>query len=643
MEEVTAIGGCEFVNRPLSRRQARETPVELINDARLNELAREPVRELFPAARQAAVRRPFVALLAFLPGLVMFWNPSVDEPTAEHGLRALDVVAEESVWDWIATASQRSSANQTPVKPLATLLTALGLKLELFAPASRLFFASYVSSVFLLFCVGGLAKKLGGNRFAILVVLLASGHREFLALNNGLPPVALPLAFAMLSFRGMLAHQSAVGSRLTWALAGSGVSLAACSLSGGELAIGAWFVLLVQSVLNCNSIASEGERTPFPRWIGQCLIQAVMNLLGLLIVTAVGFVVFLGWQLAFSDGFDIRATAWRWSSIPGLWPTNSRGALAAQSFLTASGALLGFVLLGAMKLARGGPLGQDDAAARGRCFLVGWLGVAGVIWWMTWSTHGGEFTNAVVWPGFFLLSLLFLAAWGLEALLIREYGLGSVLIVVFVTVAVLWLPFWPSQFPRTVSGQTLTKGFLLTAGVVLVGVWLHRRIAEIDHRRRVVLISCVALMIVLDISNALRSRPPLSDDERELAAFRRQLMQETPPSACWLVSDGPSPARLQFFWRSLWPGVKVQEARGDELIAANPWANATRESGQSAMPTKSKGSFAIVVTWGSPRLPGKEWRRRGQMLTQSAAPHFLQGRPLKAYRWSLRPSPPLAQ
>lgn len=643
MEKNTAIDGCEFVNRPMSRRQVRGMPVELINDARLEELAKEPVRELFPAARQSAVRRPFVVLLAFLPGLVMFWNPSVDEATAEHGLRALDVVAEESVWDWIATASQRSSANQTPVKPLATLLTALGLKLEIFAPASRLLFASYVSSVFLLICVGSLAKKLGGDRFAILVVLLISGHREFLALSNGLPPVVLPLAFALLSFRGMLAHQSAVGARISWALTGSGVSLAACSLSGGELAIGACFVLLVQSVLNGNSIGNEGGRTPFPHRMRQCLNQVAMNLLGLLFVTVVWLVVFLGWQLAFSDGFDIRATAGCWSSIPGLWPTNSRGALAAQSLLTGSGALLGFVLLGAMKLARGGQSGQDNSAARGRWFLVGWLGVAGAIWWMTWSTHGGEFTNGVVWSGFFLLSLLFLAAWGLEAVLIREFGLGSVLTVVFVTIAVLWLPFWPSQLPSTVSAQTLTKGFLLTTGVVLVGAWLLRRIVETDQRRRAVLISCVALMIVLDISNALRSRPPLSDDERELAAFRRQLMQETPPSACWLVSDGPSPARLRFFWRSLWPGVKVQEARGDELVAANPWAKATTESGQSTMPTKSKGSFAIVVTWGSPRLPGSEWRRRGQMLTQSAAPHFLQGRPLKAYRWSLRPSPPPAQ
>ena len=623
---------------PLAKLSHGGTAVELVNDARLKELAREPVRELFLVARRDAVMQPLVVLLAFLPGLLVFWNPSLDEATSQQGLRALDVGASQTAWDWMATASQEPSTSHSPAKPLATLLTALGLKLELLAPESRLLLASYVSSVFLLLCLGGLAKKVGGSRFAMLVVLLACGHREFLALSGGLPPVALSLAFAVLSFRGMLAHQSADDPWVSWPLVGSLFALAACWLSGGELAIGVWGVLCVQSLVGCREIASVGARTQWRRWISRSLAQVAMNLLGLLFVTTVWLVVVSAWQFAFSGGLDFRGVAWSSSAIPGMWPTESRGTLAAQFLFNVSGMWLGLILLGAMKLARGGSQKPDEADARGRWFLVGWLGIAGAAWWTTWSAHGGVFMNSVGWPSFLLLSLLFLAAWGLEGVFLREFGLASVLTAVFVTIGVLSMPFWLSRMPSSASSQSLTFGCLLAAGAVLAGAWLIRRVAETEPRRRAALVACVTLVIVMDIVYGLRSRPHLADDERELRAFRRQLVQDAPPSVCWLVTEDQSPARLRFFLRSLWPGVEVREARSEELVSADPWNNAVAEPRPSAMPTELKGSFAIVVTWGSPRLPTEEWRRRGQMLTQSAAPHFFQGRPLKAYRWTLRSS-----
>lgn len=612
--------------------------MELVNDARLTELAREPVRELFLAARRNAVIQPLVVLLAFLPGLLVFWNPSLDETTSQQGLRALDVGASQTTWDWIAIASQEPSTSHSPAKPLATLLTALGLKLELLAPESRLLLASYVSSVFLLLCLGGLAKKVGGSRFAMLVVLLACGHREFLALSGGLPPIALSLGFAVLSFRGLLAHQSADGAWVSWSLFGSSLALAACWLSGGELAIGAWGVLCVQSVLGCHEIASVGARTQWRRWLWRSLAQVGMSLLGLLFVAVVWLVVVGGWQFAFSKGLDFHEFAWRSLVIPGMWPTQLRGTLAAQFLLNVSGMWFGFVLLGVLRLLRVARQDSEEADSRGRWFLMGWLGIAGAAWWTTWPAHGGVFMNSVGWPSFLLLSLLFLAAWGLEGVLLREFGLASVLAAVVVTLGVLLVPFWLSRMPSSPSGQLLTIGGLLTSVVVLAGAWLTRRVAETELRRRVALVACVTLVIVMDIVYGLRSRPPLADDERELRAFRRQLVQDAPPSVCWLVTEDSSPARLQFFLRSLWPGTEVREARSDEIVSANPWARVSAEPRASAVPTESKGSVAIVVTWGSPRLPAEEWRRRGQMLTQSAAPHFLQGRPLKAYRWTLRSS-----
>lgn len=601
-------------------------------------MACEPVRELFPAARRDAVRQPLVVLLAFLPGLLVFWNPSLDELTCEEGLRALDVGARSTAQDWIGAASGDPSQQLAPAKPLATLLTALGLKLDLFAPESRLLFASYVSSVFLLVSLGDMAKRVGGSRFALLVVLLACGHREYFALSGGLPSLALPLAFAVLSFHGLLAHQLKSDSWISWSLVGSGLALAACWLSGGELAMGTWSVLCVQSVFWCREAEFAGARTLWRRRIWWRLGRLAMNLSSLLVISGVGLVVVGGWQLAFSEELDFLTVVGRWSAIPGMWTTDSRGALAAQFLLRVSGAWLGFVMLGAMQLARGGQAGHEQAG--GRRFLCVWLGVASLWCWLTWSQHGGEFLNTVSWPAFFLLSLLFLAAWGLEAVLLREFGLASVTTAVLVTIGVQTVPFWPSRIPSSVSGQKLALGVLLTSGIVLFGAWLIRRLVASEHRRSLTVVACVALMIALDVVVGMRSRPPLADDERELLAIRRQLAQGTPPRVCWLVTDGPSPARLRFFLRSLWPGVEVREARGEEMASANPWPDAEIPPGQREIPIESNRSFAIVVTWGSPRLPTETWRRRGQMLTPSAAPHFLQGRPLRAYRWALRSSPP---
>jgi hypothetical protein len=616
-------------------------PVELVDDVRLKELAREPARELFPAARRDGVMRPVVILLAFLPGLLVFWNPSLDEFTSQEGLRALDVSSGQTAWDWIATATQEPLSNRSSSKPLATLLMALALKLELLAPENRLLLSSYLSSVFLLLSLSALAKEVGGTRFSILVVLLACGHREFLALSNELPPASLPLAFAVWSFRGILKHQSEESSLLSWPLIVSSLALAACWLSGSEVAIGAWGVLCVQSLVGGCDIVSVSTQTDWRRWLWRTLTPIVRNIVSLLLVNTVALVIVSGWQFAFSDRLDVIELAKRSLAVSEVWPTESRGTLAAQFVLTISGMWLGLVLLGAIRLVIGLQQGVNEADDRGRWFLLSWLGVSGAAWWSTWGIHGGDVVNSGNWQNFVLLSLLFLSAWGMEGVLLRRFGLASVLTALVVMIRGVAIPFWLSRMTTLGGGQSLTIGWLPVAGVILAGVWLVRRFAITEPRYRAALVACVTLMIVSDIIYGLRSRPLLSDDERELRAFRRQLVQGSPPNMCWLVSDERPPARLRFFLRSLWPNGDFAEARGEELVSAQPRKEpeSSRVPGTDAVQNESRGLSTMIVTWGSPRLPTEGWRRSGQMLTQSATPHFLQGRPLKAYRWTLRSSP----
>jgi hypothetical protein len=612
--------------------------LELIDDARLIELSREPVRELFPATRRDAVRKPLIMLLAFLPGLLVFWQPSLDEASSEQGLRALEVGAGPTMWDWLATASRDASSSSVSARPLAELLTALGLKVTVFPPECRLLLASYGAAVFLLLSLASLAKALAGGRFALLVVLLCCGHREFLALSGGLPPIALPLAFTVLSIREMWNHRYGSGSWFSWSLVGCGLSLAACWLSGGELASAAVAVLAVQCLLSGWDCHLTGSRTSFRRRLSQGLVQWSKNLFGLVFATALCVSMVAGWRGAFCGEFGFPELLGDWTGVNGLSSPNVQFGLAAQSLLQLSGPTFGFVMLGALRLARGDISSEQVAGASGRWWLLGWLGTALGYWWVTWPSHGGEFIPVASSPAMLLLPLLVLAAWGLEGILLREFGLGSVLTSVVVTVAVAAAPQWRSSLSSIVGVPAPAFGALLVA-VTLGVVWCLRRVFESEFRRRVALMVCIVALILFDIVCGVRSRPALSDDERELLAFRRQLADASVPQSCWLLTEGAAPAHLRFLVRGLWPDVPVHETTAEELVTVEPWQTTTADDDSTDRPRERGSAFAVVVTWGNSRLPSEEFRRRGQMLTQATSPHFLRGRPLKAFHWALRPTP----
>lgn len=614
--------------------------MEVVNDARLMELVREPVRELLPAARRASVVQPLVILLAFLPGLLGFWNRSLDEATCRQGLFAYDVAAGEHPLDWFVTASRETAKNSAPAFPLATLLTAVGLQVDLLSPESRLLLVSYLSSTLLLLCLGGLAKKIGGSRFALLTVCLACGHREFLALSESLPPVALPLAFAVVSFRAVLAHQTAKESLLSWPLAASGVALAACWLSGGELALAGLGVLFVASFLSIFFLKkAPSTQTTLKRVLRQRLTNLVLAVVSLLLVATIAVAIVAGWQATFSERIhwpnDAGSSFW----FRRLWPVESRAAEAAQALVQMLGAWLGFVVLGIVQVTRSRMSHRGDMEDEGASLLVGWFAVAGLSWWVTWPVHHGNWVNSFTWSGFLLLPLLLFAACGLDAVLRREFSLGTVVTVTLATLGVVFAPQWTARLSNSFTESWFVMSLLIGAIVVAAGVLVIRRLANSEPHSRRMLLSCAALLILIDATHGIFSRPHLADDERELLAFRRQLVLETPPDECWLTTEETSPARLRFFLRSLWRDVALREARDLEAILSElPRTSAVKSvepgmantKGASVKTTKPR---AIVVTWGNSKFRAEEPKRRGKTLTQVTAPHYFQGRLLKGYRW----------
>ena len=605
--------------------------MELVSDARLMELVCEPAKELLPAARRDSVVRPLVVLLAFLPGLVGFWDRSLDEMTCRQGLLALDLTMAERPVDWFVAASSSSQA-----APLATLLTALGLQVELLSPESRLRLVSYLSSAWLLLCLGSLAKKLGGSRFALLVVCLACGHREFLSLSDSLPPAALPLAFAMLSFRAMLSYRTADGAWMSWPLVASGLALAACWLSGGELAVASWGVLLAANLTAALRRNESGAQRSWGRRLRQRLSSVAVAMLSLLVVTSIAVAIVIGWQSAFSDRVRLPTLAGNTAWLQSLWSAESFAGDAVSAALRMVGAWLGFVLLGIIQMVRRRTPQRDRQCLEFAPFLVAWSAVAGLSWWVTRLAHHGAWSDSVAWSGFLLLPMLFLAAFGLEAILRREFPLGLVLMATFVTLGVDLAPSWMPRMAGSVTGSWWAGSLLM--GVIVAGVgWLAvRRAEKSDARRCFVLLSCVAVLILSDVTQGFLSRTRLPDDERELQALRRQLLNENPPDECWLITEEATPLRLRFFLRSLWRGVELRQSSNWESFLAESSRASTVKTDRTQDSAESRKSSKLVVTWGNAKRPAEDLRRRGQSFAQSTVPHYFQGRLLKSYRWQNR-------
>ena len=540
--------------------------MEVVDDARLMELVREPARDLLPAAHRASVVRPLIVLLSFLPGLLGFWNRPPDEATCRQGLLGLDVAAGKNPMNWIVTASRGPVDHAVPAFPLATLSTAAALRIELISPESRLLLVSYLSSAFLLLSLGGLAKSVGGQRFALLVVCLACGNREFLRLSESLPPVALPLAFAALSFRALLVHQTTPGALVSWSSVASGLALAACWLAGGELALASWFILLMASLLFVVSPTQRQTRRTLVLRIRQRLSDLMSAMMNLFVLTSIAITVVAGWQTAVLEEISLPSLTEGWAWLRRDWFVESRSTQVVLELFQAVGCWLGFSVLGVLQLIRERATHRVCANTKGAWFLIGWCCVAWMCFWMKWPDTQDDLTNSMTGTALPLLPLLFLAAWGLDAVLRREFGLGAVLTATVVTLGVVSAPRWIVRLPGSVTGEWFATLVLTGAIVFWFGRLLVRAVLGSEHLSRKVISSCVILLVLADVTNGFTSRRRIADDERELLAFRRQLIMAKPPDVCWLMTDQAVPARLQFFLRNLRCRTFVLGARDPETL-----------------------------------------------------------------------------
>ncbi len=629
--------------------------MEIVDDDRLLELAREPVRELTRVGIRASALKPLVVLFAFLPGLLVFRSPVVDDRAATWGLKAVEIGLHDSVLEWIKSAGRISPGKAAPDSAPARLLSVLSLRFDVVSPESRLLFVSYVSVVFLIFAIYGLAAQMDGTRVALLAALLMCCHGEFLALNRGLPPVALALAFAVLAFQGVLAHQRSGQSWLSGSVICSGTALSLCWMSDASIATEAICVIGLLVLLVACDPAGDFDGVPFRFGTRMVLSRGLHGLWTLVLVGGIPSLVVLLWRMLLSSVNDVPTlnslvTLSVDRDVLQALSVDSRWSSAAQAVAMLPRYLLGFVILGVVQTCRGS--NESDAAPRrrGSQFLLIWTVCGLSAWVREWSTHHGDFSTSVPWPSLLLLPLLLLAARGLDAVLQRQFGFGMVAAATLITFVANLAPSASMRVPNPLTWKMVTGG-VIAAGVLIVSAIKLVKLASSERQLRLVLRVCAISLIATNVVSGVRSMHQPVDDECELQAFRRQLSAEPIPAACWLISESPSPARLQFFLKSLWRTAPLYRAEGWEEIfvdsPADPTAakptepNSVAASNQATSPPESSAmSFndsRIVVTLGSQKWPAADLRRRNDSLTQVTAPHYFQHRLLKAYRWSSRP------
>jgi hypothetical protein len=617
--------------------------LSVLNDSQLGELAREPAAELFQRANHASVVAPLIVLLAFLPGLLIFWNPSFNETTCLRGLRALDVNSGDSLVDWMVAASRATPEDSAQARPLASLLTATAMRIGLLVPEKRLLLAGYVSAVGLLFALAGLGRQLVGSRFAFLTVLLVATHHDFLTLCGNLPPACLPLTFALLSIRSLLAGQDSNSAAVSWHQVGSGLALAACWLSGAEVAMATFVALCLMTLLHPQPAVVHST---FRMKLKQFVLQLTLDTVKLLVVTMIAAAIIIAWQLAVMGKqpsvreFVANLLLW---SIPKTRSTPASNWEPIRSLLDTLGAALGFFVLGLVSVLRDWR-SRGDAQRRmtSRVLVIGMI-VAGAGWWLNWESHRGQFTNVLAWPGLLLVAVLVMSARGCEGILRREFttATSTVLIVIAVGFSLVRVI---NQFPSSLASDPafVVEPLIVLTIAALVG-WSCTRRWMTESRQQRLLLCGIVCALAVEVRDSVRTVQFTTNDERELMAFRRQLLEPSPPSHCWLLTDEPSPARLRFFVQSLWQDSEVRLARSWEELLVDPSVSRTTNTAQPpSIPVESLPRM-VVITWGSHKIPSQELRRHGQILIQTTAPHYYRQRPLNGYRFTRRDSAAFAK
>jgi hypothetical protein len=561
-----------------------------VSDLQLQALAAEPRSDLFYILKLGPLFSPWLAVLAFLPGIAGVLNWTIADQSAAWGLRAMV---------WQSGAEEPVLTNLAPLQgapPLSTWLTMGGMSLVGLRPPVSLMLVSYLAVAVTVLFAAKLGRRFGSARLGFLTALLCAVHPLLLNGAHTCGPEALGLCFLTISFERFLAHLDGSPSIWSGRLLVSALAWGAAWLSIGWQAFALGFAFIMVSFIIPFRFPAFDAANPVivTQYAGRKRLRH-----SVLIWFAIG-IVSGGWWIAGQAYQHGLSATWQWiqqsapNAISPLYPQaeliRRQGVMIGHAFLT------GWACLGLISLIRHREQLLPPFPDR-RSIMIIIFGMRLLVWRIMLSTDNEDPT-----PCDLLLTLPFclLSALGMEALMRRICRPADLAIAILVGLVniVQTIPYLQDQAALTLVGVGAAVCLLpLLMNFVQSRTW---RWSEFQ-RRRALRGLILGTWLCHGGWGILQSRST-SPGERGLAVQLGNSFRTLPhPDALLLISQTPPPATLEFQLRARWPQTQI--------LAADRWETALALGGSLLPPERSAGFLAIELNRrGMPiHLPEPGW------------------------------------
>lgn len=575
-----------------------------VSDLQLQSLAEEPTQDLFPILNSSLAFAPWVVVLAFLPPLAGAFYWTLDERSAEWGLRALNSSTfhpdPEAIW-----RGEIEEPRLTGAPPLCTWLTRILLSYGRIPLPLGLTGVSYLAVAVTILFAARLSRRLGVSRLASLTVLCCAGSPLLLNSAHAAGPEALGLCFMTVSLERFLAHLDASVGRWSGRLLASALAWGGCWLAIGWPALCLGLALTLHAVIFPAGPFPAAVVAEFPA-VGRTPMQVYRR--SLVPWWIVGILTGTWWMGAVIGKFGFASTlAWLFDPTPNaispLFPDTaaivSWGASIGLMFLT------GWIVIGFSAILLNPPkvLG---AATEGRGVLI-------LTWWIALFlcrtvTAAGGF-DPTLWDVLQTVPACLTAAMGMELVMQRSVSMAALMFGV--AIGLFSLAVHVSRVETPSLQTALTLGTLALVVPVLVNLLQVRSLhwPESAKRRalRGLLVSTWLAQLVWGVSQSL----PASRVQMQFARQLKETKVALPePGAIIVVSQTVPSRALEFQLRRTWPQAS--------FVVADRWESAVSkllpaidhggdaeflvvELAYRDSPFRRAGTGWIVTTLGEPR------------------------------------------
>jgi hypothetical protein len=611
--------------------------VTVVDDARLLQLAARRPKDAFPILERAASLSPLVLVLTFLPGIVALQSVTLSERDAQWRLKGLETSTLPGVLDGVDTGASSSVTALKFQPPLGTWLSAAADRWLPFDSRSMPLF-NYLSAASLVpacfFCM----SRLAGRRVGFITAALAAFHGTFLEQYQHAGPNALAVSAALFAFWGFFGHLWQANELVSIDLLIGGISLGACLLAGGPLALVVLVVLLLVSLMRIEpypgsrqgGLGRSSATGTSPR--GRRLWSTWQAVRSLGVMTATAFAAGGWWELMMVYSYGRAfATAWLFAM-----PASPNVALDPESplhatriaqqvcgeLLSASGALAGLTVLGLWIVGRKTfaarrflPANEESRMALR--FVALWLAASSVIYAASLSHGGNESLYTGLWRLFFSAACVCVAALALDEVTRRKV---SLLEFVCLTFATLGCGYAFLRTENLVPNASLRGVFIALAAALIIARGAQEFCRRSELREWLLITGLLAAFVLGDAGLGISALEAADPDYQALTAFGRSLQpDQVDAEACLLISEGTPPVRLQFELKSVWPKAQI--------VPVKDWDEALKFAAGDGKTPKT----AVVVDWSRgnsrPANPtGARWNA-----PPIGNPQFFEQRPLRAY------------